>query len=259
MNVAIITGASSGMGREAAKQIDKIYTDGLSEIWLIARREDKLKRLASELTHKVRILPLDLTEERDLQELDLSLNLMNPDVKILVNASGYGMVGPFKSSRCSEQTGMIRLNCESLTRVTHMVLKYMQRGARIVQFASAAAFVPQTDFSVYAATKAYVLSFSRSLNEELKKHGISVTAVCPGPVNTEFFDVAEQHNANFNFKKYFMSKADKVVRKALVDAYHRKSVSVYSLAMNGFRLLMKIFPHELVLRVMTLLQNGKII
>ena len=102
-------------------------------------------------------------------------------------------------------------------------------------------------------------SYIELVNEELKKHGISVTAVCPGPVNTEFFDVAEQHNANFNFKKYFMSKADKVVRKALVDAYHRKSVSVYSLAMNGFRLLMKIFPHELVLRVMTLLQNGKII
>ena len=255
MNVAIITGASSGMGREAARQIDKIYTDGISEIWLIARREDRLKLLASELNHKVRILALDLTEERDLQELDLSLNLINPDVKILVNASGYGMMGPFKTSKCSEQTGMIRLNCESLTRVTHMVLKYMQRGARIVQFASAAAFVPQTDFSVYAATKAYVLSFSRSLNEELKRFGISVTAVCPGPVNTEFFDVAESHNANFNFKKYFMSKADKVVKKALVDAYHRKEVSVYSLSMNVFRLLMKVFPHSLVLRVMTLLQK----
>jgi len=255
MNVAIITGASSGMGREAAKQIDKIYTNGISEIWLIARREDRLKVLASELSHKVRILKLDLTDEKDLQELDLSLNLINPDVKILVNASGYGMMGPFKTSKCSEQTGMIRLNCESLTRVTHMVLKYMQRGARIVQFASAAAFVPQTDFSVYAATKAFVLSFSRSLNEELRRYGISVTAVCPGPVNTEFFDIAEQHNANFNFKKYFMSKADKVVRKALADAYHRKAVSVYSLSMNAFRLLMKVFPHSLVLKVMSLLQK----
>ena len=255
MNVAIITGASSGMGREAAKQIDKIYTDGISEIWLIARREDRLKVLASELSHKVRILKLDLTDEKDLQELDLSLNLINPDVKILVNASGYGMMGPFKTSKCSEQTGMIRLNCESLTRVTHMVLKYMQRGARIVQFASAAAFVPQTDFSVYAATKAFVLSFSRSLNEELRRYGISVTAVCPGPVNTEFFDIAEQHNANFNFKKYFMSKADKVVKKALVDAYHRQAVSVYSLSMNAFRLLMKVFPHSLVLKVMSLLQK----
>lgn len=255
MNVAIITGASSGMGREAAKQIDKIYTDGISEIWLIARREDRLKVLASELSHKVRILKLDLTDEKDLQELDLSLNLINPDVKILVNASGYGMMGPFKTSKCSEQTGMIRLNCESLTRVTHMVLKYMQRGARIVQFASAAAFVPQTDFSVYAATKAFVLSFSRSLNEELRRYGISVTAVCPGPVNTEFFDIAEQHNANFNFKKYFMSKADKVVRKALADAYRRKAVSVYSLSMNAFRLLMKVFPHSLVLKVMSLLQK----
>ncbi len=254
MNVAIITGASSGMGREACKQIDEIYTTGLDEIWIVARRVEKLKELALELNHKVRILPLDLTDERDVEELELSLNLLDPSVRMLVNASGFGIVGSFKGSKCSEQTGMVRLNCEALTRVTHIVLKYMKKGARIINFASSAAFIPQIDFSVYAATKSYVLSFSRSLNEELKNYNITVTAVCPGPVNTEFFKIAEKHGANFNFKKYFMADAKKVVRQALVDSYHRKSMSVYSFSMKGLLLLTKLFPHGLILKVMTLLK-----
>lgn len=255
MNIAIITGASSGMGREAARQIDKIYTTGISEIWLVARRSERLKTLASELNHKARILPLDLTDERDLQEFELSLNLLNPNVKILVNASGYGIMGQFRNSELSEQTGMVRLNCEALTRITHLSLNYMKKGARIIQFASSAAFVPQIDFSVYAATKAYVLSFSRSLNEELRSQGISVTAVCPGPVDTEFFKIAQKSgNSNFNFKKYFMAKEDDVVRKALIDAYNRKAVSVYSVWMNLFRFIAKVYPHSIILKIMSLLK-----
>lgn len=254
MNVAIITGASSGMGREAARQIDKIYTNGIDEIWIVARRFERLDKLSKELKHKTRILPLDLADEKDLQELELSLTLVDPQIKILVNASGYGIMGSFKESKRSEQTGMVRLNCESLTRITHLCLHYMKKGARIVQFASSAAFVPQIDFSVYAATKAFVLSFSRSLNEELRSKGISVTAVCPGPVNTEFFKVAEKHGANFNFKKYFMADEKEVVKKALVDAYHRRPVSVYSIWMNLLRIVLKIFPHSLIIRIMTLLK-----
>lgn len=256
MNVAIVTGASSGMGREAVKQIDKIYTDGIDEIWVIARRADKLQELQFEIYHKLRILPLDLTLEADLQELDLTLNLTNPNVKMLVNASGYGIVGPFKGSNAREQTGMVRLNCESLTRVTNMVLGYMKRGARILQFASSAAFVPQIDFAVYAATKSYVLSYSQALNAELKRNGISVTAICPGPVDTEFFDVAEKDSSSsFKFKKFFMADAAKVVRLAMIDAYHRRSVSVYSLPMKLFMIVTKIFPHDFILKIMSLLKK----
>lgn len=252
MNIAIVTGASSGMGRECVKQIDKIYDEGISEIWVIARREDRLVRLSREVSHKLRILPLDLTKEKDLVELELELNLMNPNVKMLVNASGFGIVGDFSQSDASEQSGMVRLNCEALTRVTHMVLGYMKRGGRILQFASSAAFLPQKDFAVYAATKAYVLSFSRALNCELKKRGISVTTVCPGPVDTEFLKIAQKNVSGLNFKKYFMSKAGKVVKKAMYDAYKRKELSVYSLAMNGLMLFSKIIPHSLFLKVMSL-------
>ena len=87
---------------------------------------------------------------------------------------------------------MIRLNCEALTNLTHRVIPFMRRGSRIIQLASSAAFVPQPDFAVYAASKAYVLSFSRAIGKELSDQGIYVTAVCPGPVRTPFFDIAKK-------------------------------------------------------------------
>jgi len=254
MKVAIITGASSGMGREIARQIDAIYTNGISEIWLIARRCDRLKELSLDLKHKTRIMPLDLCDPKDLAEFELTLSLLKPNVRMLVNASGYGIVGSFAKSDIKEQTGMVRLNCEALTYITRATLDYMKRGGRIIQFASSAAFVPQIDFSVYAASKSYVLSFSRSLNEELKKDNISVTAVCPGPVDTEFFKVAEKYGANFNFKKYFMADEKEVVKKALLDSYKRKPVSVYSLWMNCFRFVTKLIPHGLILKIMSVLK-----
>ena len=254
MNIVLITGASSGMGREFARQIDKIYTDGIEEIWLVARRKARLEELADELFHKTRIFPMDLTDEKAMADLELTLNLVNPNIKLLVNASGFGIMGKFTDVYAKEHADVIRLNCEALTNVTHMALSYMRRGARIVQFASSAAFLPQPGFAVYAASKSYVLSFSRALNNELKEREISVTAVCPGPVNTEFFDIAEKNGTNYHFKKAFMASEDKVVKKALLDAYHRKDVSVYSLSMTLFRFAAKIVPHKFIMFLLKFLK-----
>ena len=102
-----------------------------------------------------------------------------------------GKIGGVRELSVSDQTGMAELNCTALTAVTSMVLPFMPNNSRILQFASSAAFLPQPGFAVYAATKAYVLSYSRALNRELKDRGISVTAICPGPVKTEFFDIAQ--------------------------------------------------------------------
>mgnify|MGYP000835713314 CR=1 FL=1 len=112
---------------------------------------------------------------------------------MLVNAAGFGRSGSVEEinmQRRRIQTDMVGLNCQALTRMTLLCLPYMHPGSRIVNLASAAAFCPQPYFAVYAATKSYVLSFSRSLREELKTRGIIVTAVCPGPVDTPFFDVS---------------------------------------------------------------------
>lgn len=250
MNVIIITGASSGMGRECVKQLDKIYSNIIDEFWLISRREEKLTELSYTIDHKSRIIPMDLTNERDVRELELLLSLINPNVKMLINASGYGIVGRFDKGNLDEQKGMIRLNCEALVEVTGIVLKYMHRGARIIQFASSAAFLPQAGFNVYAATKSFVLSFSRALNQELSTKKISVTAVCPGPVNTDFFLRAEKNGNTFNFKKYFMADPVDVVWQALYDSYKRKTISIYSMPMKAVYFISKILPHDLILKLM---------
>lgn len=164
-------------------------------------------------------------------------------MKILVNAAGFGKIGPIGEADLEEECGMIRLNCQALCAVTHLVLPYMSPNSRIIQYASAAAFMPQPGFAVYAATKSFVLSYSRALGEELKKREICVTAVCPGPVKTEFFDIAETNAVIPFYKKLVMANPRKVVQKAIRDSMAGKKVSVYGVVMKAFWLLAKIVPH----------------
>ena len=127
----------------------------------------------------------------------------------------------------------------------------MSYNSRIINIASAAAFVPQKNFAVYAASKSYVLSFTRALNEELKGTTVFATAVCPGPANTEFFDIAlEQSNTIPFYKKMFMADAEKVVDKAIYDAVIQKEVSVYGLPMKLFRIISKIVPTNIIFKFM---------
>ena len=153
MKIAIITGASSGMGRETAVQLSDRF-GGLSEIWIAARRGDRLDALEDVLPVPVRKFAIDLTKPDELNVLSEALRAAKPDVRILVNASGYGKIGPAGGVPLEEETGMVRLNCEALLAVTHIALPYMGRGGRILQYASSAAFLPQPGFAVYAATKA---------------------------------------------------------------------------------------------------------
>ncbi len=249
MKIAIVTGASSGMGKEAVIQIADRF-GGLDEIWAIARREERLRNLKRQLPVPLRILPLDLTEEDDLNTLRKELKEHTPDVKILINSAGYGKIGKVGDLSLTDETGMVRLNCEALCAVTHLVLPYMSDHSRIIQFASSAAFLPQPKFAIYAATKSFVLSYSRALNAELKPRDISVTAVCPGPVRTEFFDIAETTGHVPLYKKLTMADPKKVVRLALRDSMMGKNVSVYGPLMKAFSLLCKIVPHDILLKVM---------
>ena len=249
MKTAIITGASSGLGREMARQIGDRF-GGIREVWLIARREERLQELAEEMPVPVRIFPLDLTETAALEVLERELRERKPEVMFLVNASGYGKIGPVERLSLEEETGMVALNCQALCAVTRLVLPYMAGKGRIIQFASAAAFLPQPDFAVYAATKSFVLSYSRALNSELKPREICVTAVCPGPVKTEFFDIAETTGSIPLYKRLVMAKPEKVAALALRDSMMGKTVSVYGPLMKAFWLISKILPHGLLLTVM---------
>ena len=248
MKTAIVTGASSGMGRECVIQLVDRF-GGIEEIWAIARRHDRLEELAKELPVPMKILPFDLTDPAGLSGLEAELKRVRPQVRILVNAAGCGRNGRIGSAELKQETGMVRLNCEALCAVTHLVLPYMADHSRILQFASAAAFLPQPDFGIYAATKAFVLSYSRALHEELRSRDIAVTAVCPGPVRTEFLELAGSAQAMPSYKRYFLADPKRVVKKAIRDSMAGRPISVYGLSMQGFRFACRLIPQELLLRI----------
>lgn len=249
MNIAIITGASSGMGLEFALQLDNLLSK-VEEIWLISRRKEEMLQVASCMEHTTRVLDMDITNVEHMERLNTLLSNEKPVIRMLVNCAGYGVMGEFESLTCKEQTGMIDLNCKALTEMTYMCLPYMMRNSRIIQLASSAAFLPQADFAIYAATKSFVLSFSRALSEELRARQIYVTAVCPGPVKTPFFEIAEKSGKTLAAKKFFMAEPEKVVQQAIQDSYHKKTMSVYGLSMKSFQILTKIVPHQAIFSIM---------
>ena len=252
MNVAIITGASSGMGRRMAIEIKK-QIPNVQEYWLFGRRKDRLKALKKTLRKPCRIFDEDLTSDEFLSEYKKHLSNAKPNIVFLVNAAGFGKIGNIRDLSLKEQLSMIDLNVRALTGICKLSLPYMSDNSRIINFASSAAFLPQPAFAVYAAGKSYVLSFSRSLNEELRGTGCHVTAICPGPVKTEFFDIAETTGRIPFYKYLFMADPEKVCRKALVDSINKADISVYGTGMKLFMILSKITPVPLaflLLRIM---------
>ncbi len=250
MKVAIITGATSGIGYEAAIQIDRRFTS-LDEIWIIGRREEKLLELQRKLKHGVRTFAMDVTKQTDMEEFEDVLYKLNPNIRMLFQSAGMGLHGKFAEMTAKDQAAMIRLNCEALTDMTSLCLPFMRRGSHIINLASSAAFLPFPGYSVYGASKAYVLNFSRALRAELKSKGIHVLAVCPGPVNTPFFDVSERYGKGISpFKKSMMNTPETVVRRALGDAALHKAVSVDGPHIGAFRLLAKVLPKTPVVAVL---------
>lgn len=245
MKIAVITGASSGMGRQFARRIDE--TEKLDEIWVIARRREKLEELGRELHTPVRVLSLDLTDSASFKAYSSALAEEKPDVAVLVNAGGYGKFGAFKDIPLDEQLGMIDLNTKALTAMTYVTLPYMHRGGKVYQLCSLSSFQPVPYIDVYAATKAYVLSFSRALNKELKSAGIRVMAVSPGWVKTDFFDRAVSDDTISYYNRFYT--ASQVVERALRDMKKGKDVSICGIAIRNQVRLTKLLPHRLVMNI----------
>ena len=244
MNIMIVTGASSGIGRAFAEYADGRYR-GIDEIWLIARRRDALESLAHSLKTPCKIFAMDLTDADAISRFSDILQIASPKIRVLINAAGLGYLGTCDSIPLDDQRHEIKLNSIALTELTTMCLPYMHKGSRVIQMASAAAFLPQPKFAVYAATKAYVLFYSKALAEEVRGKGIYVTSVCPGPVDTPFFDLAEKYAASRLFKTLFRISPEKVVKCAFSASKARKTVCVPGFFMKLFAVSCKLLPHAL--------------
>lgn len=252
MRIAIVTGASSGIGMEFARQIPKMYKH-LDELWVVARSTTHLERLKQELHIPVRIFDGDLQRDYIYERIQKELDKQKADIRMLVNSAGYGKIGAFETLDEKEQLGMIDLNCRALTKLTRTCMPYLSSGSRIIQIASAAAFAPQPEFAVYAATKSYVYSFSLALGWELRKRGVYVTAVCPGPVDTAFFDRAE--GTAGSTKEVFRVSAEQVAGKALADSRKGKSVSTYGWPIQAARIAAKILPDDFTAMIMQMINK----
>ena len=254
MKIALITGASSGMGRQMVLELHDVIPS-IQEFWLFGRRRERLEELDRMLTKPCRFFTEDLQSETALSVLQDALQTEQPEIVFLVNAAGFGQIGTIRDLCLSDQLGMVKLNIGALTMVTKLCLPYMADRARILNFASSAAFLPQPGFAVYAASKSYVLSFSQSLSEELQDTGIRVTAVCPGPVRTEFFDRAETTGRIPFYKHLFMARPEKVCHLALQDSVLGHTLSIYGIGMKLVHVLSRQLPTRLILRLLRLLNE----
>ena len=252
-NIIVITGASSGFGQLFAMELDRLFTS-IDEYWLIARNTEKMLETSKAIKTPCRILSLDLAVRSNVKEIIKAIERYSYDceddvnIKMLVNCAGFGKLGNFATIDEEYTEGMIDVNIAALTCLTRDLIPYMKKNSRIINVASAAAFLPQPGFAEYAATKSYVLSLSRALNVELKHKKIYVTAVCPGPAKTNFFNVAEENASSPWYKKFFYAEPNKVVNKAIRDCMRKKEVSVYSIYMNLLRFFTKIIPHRIILK-----------
>lgn len=254
MNIALVTGASSGLGRAF---VEKLSTDpSIEEIWAIARREDKLHQLAQHSNCPVRPIPLDLTCPSSLDTLRALLEQESPTLSVLVCSAGAGIMGPIRDLSCEDAARMIDLNCKAAVAVTSLCLPYLRRGSRILEICSTAAFQPLPGLGVYAATKAFLQSYTKTLHHELLPAGIHVTAVCPYWIkDTEFIPLAQQGKKS-DFKHFpLASRARSVVTLSLWASRWNLWVVTPGIVCTLHRIGAKFIPHGLMVPLMELIRR----
>ena len=244
MNIAVVTGASSGMGKEFVLQLSSYVK--VDEIWVIARREQNLKELKADVP--VRPVALDLCDSNSFDAYKTLLEQEKPNVKLLVNAAGFGKFGDYDEIPMEEDFRMLDLNCKALVAMTRLTVPYMEKGSHILELDSLSAFQPVPYITTYGATKAFVLSYSRAMNRELKPKGIRVMAMNPGWVKTEFFNHALQTNGNKVQYYNHLWEAKDVVATGLKDLYKtKKDVSIHGFRVKAQVFAVKLMPHSFVM------------
>ena len=252
--IAIVTGASSGLGREFVKQISK--SRALDEIWVIARRKDRLEEVRKLSKVALRPIALNLTEKSAFDVLRHALEAENPDVRFLVNAAGVGKIGMTRELTVQENDQMIDLNCRAAVDTTLTVLPYMGRGSELINICSVAGFQPLTGLNTYAATKAFLLNWTKALHHELLLSGIRVTALCPYWVkDTEFIPVAKDTGKTSINNFYFAGHAKYIVREALRASRLNLWVCSPGMVAKAERLISWVLPDCVIVPVWDLLRR----
>ncbi len=264
-NIAIVTGASSGIGKSFLKTIIKergIFGGvPFDEVWAVARRADKLNEIIDSLGDD-RVLPVtcDLSDPDNLAELEEQLAAEKPQVGLLVNCAGIGFKGAVEDQTAKALEDTLDINCTALSKLTRICLPYMiekdkylskANGPRIINVASSAGFLPQPGFAAYAASKSYVINFSRALAFELMDYGICVTTVCPGPVNTEFQSKATggAETEFSGFRQYVVADPDKLAEASVKASIKGRRMFVYGFSQKALHLASKIIPTDLILYI----------
>jgi short-subunit dehydrogenase len=247
--VALITGASAGLGVDFARQLGARG----QRLVLAARRKDRLDALAAELGN-ARAVDIDLSEADAVKRLMADLAAHGEHVELLVNNAGFGLTGRFAELDGKRQRQMIDLNCGALVELAHAVLPGMieRKQGRILNVASTAAFQPGPGMAVYFATKAFVLSFSEALHEEVKKQGVAVSALCPGPTATEFGEVAGFGPSNLLDK--VAADSPSVVRAGLAGFDKGKAIVIPGLMNKATAQANRFFPRSMVRKAAGLLK-----
>ncbi len=248
MKIAIVTGASSGLGREIVRQMEAVFPE-IEQYWLIARRQNQLKELAASLPEgRAECLPLDLCDPMSFITLQEKLAAEHPEVALLVNNAGCGYLGSIGEVETSTQTRMIDLNLRALTAVTNITVPFMAPGSRILNVSSIAAFCPTPRMTVYSASKSYVSAFTIGLAEELKPKGITATAVCPAPMQTEFLDAGRIAGNSRMFETLPYCDQVQVAGGALRAARAGRTIYTPKLFYKFYRLVAKVTPVKLMVK-----------
>ena len=252
-NIAIVTGASSGLGKEFVKLLSA--KKGLDEIWIISRNEEKLKKIQKRYGEKIVVYPMDLSSLENIKTFGENPSLKNCNIRYLINNAGFAKFCSYDDISIDESINMIDLNISGVVAMGLVCIPHMKKGSHILNIASQASFQPLPYQNIYSSTKAFVRNYTRALNVELREKGITATAVCPGWMKTGLYDrgIIDAKKATTNFTN--MGTPDVVAKKALADAEYGKDMSVYSSYVKTCHTIAKLLPQKTMMKLWLIQQR----
>lgn len=242
-NIGILTGATGGLGQAFAVQLLK---EDIDEIWAVARNIEKLNQLKAKYGAKIRPIQCDLSKPGDLSELSRLMSEEKPEIKILINNAGAGQMGRSSDLTDEETARTIDINCKAVCLLCGYAIPFMSAGARILNISSASAFQPTPYINLYAASKVFVLSYSRALHVELKNKGITCTAVCPGWIDTDMLQ--KEYNGK-PVKFPGIVPPERVAAQALKDSAKGRDMSVCSFFVKYEHFMSKVLPQKIIMKI----------